>query len=608
MIFKFYYHKRTFFYILIPIFLVVLFSGCDDNLDIQNYFESEAIEFIPDFDENQTISTRATLKTTALNYVNQIFYFQVKDASNNPYNQGIYWIASGTKGILTPKYSYSAVKWFSKDEIHYFSGWTTPWLDEISMSTKDDGPELEIPDIVPLKFKDTDVNERDNRHNWIDTQGWNNGYNLEYFVGTKDSGPYIYKEMGAYVPILFHHLVSKIRIAKFYVLDNATGLTLTDVRGLMTIYGHPEEVDFLPNGNESDVYPHVDASKYIYDRNKGIKFFIEPNWGTTYNDDQYIYLYVAPELDFTKLSFKIELFRYDEEKEKWILYENYGQQGAFYGDFTGVNFTRNGSSLYEDENGGDETVLHAGECITLSMSLTSKGSPSVSGTVSTKWNDMSEAYQYREPGIYTDQDASDFFSTHYSNNSTSNPQEDRDLYDVYGCGYTDDNPSDPNYDKHWGIIKLYTDITRSYNDLYLDENYIIDGMGHTIEVGTRTSIDLGHLRNVYIHSKKSATSNSPDEYEYLIYIDDKGYIWNVDPETLIKTPAMYEVTMGEDNSGNTIVESKQSWLDTRHQLRGFVYGQTPYPDIINQYRLDLTTGRVTTQWWSTTNNDFYYGD
>ena len=72
------------------------------------------------------------------------------------------------------------------------------------------------------------------------------------------------------------------------------------------------------------------------------------------------------------------------------------------------------------------------------------------------------------------------------------------------------------------------------SDLYMDDGYILDGRGHTVNVGS-TYIYVGNVRDLYIRFY-SYNSTSKIYTEYVVYIDKMGNIWNVNPETYEMIP------------------------------------------------------------------------
>lgn len=400
---------------------------------------------------------------------------------------------------------------------------------------------------------------------------WKNGEVLERLVGTCN-GPLTYNANGIYVPLQFRHLVSKIMLSSFLLTDNSTGTPRADLKGYITFYGLPKEVILYTNPVDAEGHPkapYVDVEggmgNWDYDQTQGVRYAItnsaraysweyssSPWWRyyfsggyssdsptsssyTQYRDAWYI----CPEVDFDKITFKIELYEYSDGK--WIPSTTHGKHGAYYGDFKNVTFSRNGSG-YDDDKLADGTrpdlkTLHAGEYMELTIRMTEKGNPVVKSEIS-DWPDAvaRTGSSHIHPGIYDLSELKNMSDIMKSKNEQGESQ----FYDFYGDGTTDkDDPKEDYwpYDPPKKVIELYDDIgsaesgtssnTKMNEGIYVDDDYILDGNGHTINC-TSSSMSIGNVRDVYLRYYSSPN-------EYIIYIDKEGYVWTVDPATYERT-------------------------------------------------------------------------
>ena len=268
--------------------------------------------------------------------------------------------------------------------------------------------------------------------------------------------------------------------------------------------------------------------------------------------------FICPEVDLSKLSFKLELYEYDTTNG-WRKSNKYGENGAFYGDFSNIQITRTPGTNYD--LGDDETVLHAGEYLILGFNISTKGNPSIMGSI-VDWNNATQergASNFKEDGIYSIVEAQDFCSTMNSGDS--------DLIDeyfgIYGSGErTSDNPIDPFFEDDLGIFKLYEDLgytgtgqgtttgnAAKMGNLYVADGYILDGMGHMVNMST-SAPKIGPCRDIYLRYYSASYSTSTGEYfyyEYIVYIDNKGEVWQVDPVTYEQTDTGYNIKDAKSN-------------------------------------------------------------
>ena len=79
--------------------------------------------------------------------------------------------------------------------------------------------------------------------------------------------------------------------------------------------------------------------------------------------------------------------------------------------------------------------------------------------------------------------------------------------------------------------------TTKVGNLNTGDDYLLEGNGHTINVNS-TSLSVGHVRNVYLrlYYYTSSSISGSIYYEYIVYIDNNGDVWIVDPVTFEETP------------------------------------------------------------------------
>ena len=539
--------------ILFSIILIGLLFSCDDNMaDTLNDF-SEEVTFRATVGEGETVTTREREISGVydinandnVGYKDIDFYMYIDEITTGKKDFSVYWVPSGYTGILTPKDNNKSVNWFSRNNSHNFYSWTLPWDEKYA-------PKLEtIGDPITINFKDTYISDfTSSSAKDFPEESWGNGINLEKFVGAVN-GPLEYQNNGKYVKLQFRHLVSKIFLKSFIITDNANATSSLYLKGNITIYGLPKTATFYPvpkgNSDGSSKAPYVSMPEdFDYPQYEGVTFALTNEYrtyyweGPTYNPGNGYYdcWYICPEVDLSKLSFKIEIWEYNTTTKYWQISTKHGNHGAFYGDFKSIELTRNDKN-YDNVSGNDKTILHAGEYLILSMNLYSKGNPSVKGSI-VSWNyGTSEgqaarnAYQHVKSGIYSIEELNDF----YSIMSSGDEDNIKEGWDLYGSGEYTEDKDNLHDQKELGIIRIYDDITGYTSGLSIDDDYILDGMGHMITLTSSTSYNKyeinGHIRDVYI--------KHPSGGGYLIYIDPEGNIYKVDETTMQETFTEYNV-------------------------------------------------------------------
>lgn len=553
-------------------FLSVFQAGCsmDETLEFKTQEDSEII-FSGVVGGPESLQTRANnnVYDITTQFYNCNFYIHESGFDlheNDKKNFSVYNIPSGYQGSLQAASGRDNLNWFSRTGDHCFRSWTMSWKDDYE-------PTLEnSEEPVVVLFPGSHINETTNSSASIWTEdSWRNGECLEQFVGGM-KGPIDYASNGQYVELRFRHLVSKVFLKAFAVVDNESGTSTTGLKGLITIYGLPPSATFYPASSDEsgkELAPYVSIPEdWDYDPSNETTFAITNRsnyyyWeGNTTQSSARQFIdcfYFPPEIDFSRLSFKIEIYEY-VANEGWRLSTSHGNHGAYFGDFKRVKFSRttNGSNY---DQGNDATILHAGEYLALSINLYEKGTPAVKGSIYS-WSGWSErdASQHMEDGIFSIEEAKEFSELMSSSNLTEEKKQRRDeFFKTHGAGTTADDPEGyPEYKEEKKIIKLYEDIgseaatngssdTKMYSPFYVADDYILDGQGHTINCNS-ASMQIGPMRDVYLRYYSYSTTTNPYTYtEYIVYIDKMGNVYLVDPETYEETPTGQNVNDAKKN-------------------------------------------------------------
>lgn len=590
---------------------LVVLAGCNiDDMDGHAVSQPETDEvkfnnaFVGSNDEVETRAQTSVYDLRNTEYGGCDFYMYVsgkKDkTADGPGSDYLTWstyeVPSGYQGTLIPRPDADGkrdyLKWHARNTDHYFWGWSMKRTMYDFKLPESDG---DIPPTkIPIEFKGSTMDETNSSASWLtntaENPRWRNGEDLERMIGTV-AGPRMFNQDGMYVPLQFRHMVSKIFTNQIYLANNQTGESKV-VKGTITIYGMPQEayIHATPiNADGSARMPYIGkengSTEWDYDQTKGVTYVINNTYKSFSGDQSSYYYYncwyICPELDFSKLSFKIEVYEY--KNNQWILSTDIGKYGAYYGDFKNVKFTRSKTESGYDApvdsegNNTDLTTLHAGEYMILTITLSSNGNPSVQGTIAS-WGSSPvdrTGNSHVEQGIYGLEQVNEMNSIMGSTTNTDEQQRKRDeFFELYGSGRTtkdDDKDVYPDYKDKNGdsrdlnIFELYDDIgadgyycynpsTHSHSvnsneklktGISPGDGYILDGKGHTINVYTsepsskpRTTVTIGPgtVRDVYLRLYYYQDSSSPyTYYEYIVYIDKNGDVWTVDPETFEET-------------------------------------------------------------------------
>lgn len=526
--------------------------GNNSNKDLEIFFTAQSF-----FDGKDMTRANNDLTDLTSDKYNSNFhiFINAKDATGETLTRSsAYQIPSGFGGTLIPAPEEPTLSWLSREGDHNIWSWTLPWDPGYKIEKNDDN----LVDDITFEFKDTFIWETTNTtaSSWNENS-WKNGACLEQFVGAT-FGPDNYGNAGQFVPLNFRHLVSKILIGSFAIVDNSTAVS-TSARGNITIYGLPKDVKLhttpLSDPDESGIrYPVRPYISMTKPSDEGVTYAITYSYLLLSNDAGtqiqnpfattnprnrfYDCWYICPEVDLSVLSFKIEIYEAstvtledDTKIVEWKLSKKYGQNGAFYGDFKNIQLSRTPNNKYDE--GNDNTILHAGEYLVLGINLTTNGNPGIRGTIFS-WDNPTQdrgASTHDRPGLYTQNDLKDFSSAMKSGD------EDRmtEYFEVFGSGERTDDGK--------GIFKLYEDVG-SVSEIYVDDDYMLDGMGHTI-TGSSSSITVSpNIRDVYFQYSYGSTSVGSGQttyYYFVIYIDNDGNIWKVNPDTYERNATEYNI-------------------------------------------------------------------
>lgn len=514
--------------------------------------------------EETGLETRANTQVVDLliSRYNCDFYIYEKGFDNFQQEKSdfsIYKIPSGTSGTLGPKdENMKVLNWFSRGYKHDIWAWTNPFDSEYSPTVEEAQENLRV------DFQGSPISEYNNSNRtWVDGS-WENGSKLEQLIGAH-AGPMTYNSNGTYVPLQFQHLVSKVFLYTFRLTDNVNNTTINSLKGNFIIYGLPETATLYTcptdmNGVSQSPYVAFDKN-WDYDQNQSVTYAVTRASNTHYWDDgsytsKYLDCwYFPPEVDFSKLSFKIEIWEYNNTSKQWEISTTHGNHGSYYGDFKNVTFKRTPGDKYDNPKGGDQTILHAGEYLVLNIDVYEKGNPAIRGSIF-DWNNYNrEASDHIQNGIYSFQDYREFNAAMRSGDKNIFDE----FYEVFGNGTTADDPEGeyPKYDSELGIFRLYEDIgdnsdyyrdeDRKASDLKVADGYILDGMGHIVNV-TSPDIYIGNVRDVYLRYYWRNTDVFPNvDYEWIVYIDKMGQVWTVDPKTWVEKRTNYNVNNMKKN-------------------------------------------------------------
>ena len=488
---------------LFAILVAIMFAACQADTDKDSFkMLADQVEFNAYINESSEIRTRTlSFKDIASNPFDMDFYIQLccdeNEVGASSFTEiGTYVVPSGFEGRLAAKENQKPLMWKDLTSPHTFYAWNIPWNEESTVYDKNDkyapSETDKIDNGIQIKFYNS--SEKDG----YDT--YKNNAIYENFIGAKSEAPYSYKEHGKYVDLTFHHLVSKIRIGSFILIE-ASGAIQKDLSADLTFVGMPTEATFYPHPR-GDGRPCVEQKEPS--ENNGVTFYIN-------NETPEDVFYVCPEIDFSKIDFKVKI--------NDIHYADYD---TYYGTFDDVEFVRQPGTDYDQEN--DEKILHAGEMMTLNIVLIPGIGPGLSIFID-KWNteQWRESQYHTKPGIYSDAEVKELIDLFY-NQKTYDYDGIKEvierLFEMYGVDeITEDGKM---------VFQLFENVIYDSNILPIWKDCILDGMGHTITMKTNSNntsyvtgpyFNIGPVRDVYLTDGTNT-----------IYIDKQGYVWIADPD------------------------------------------------------------------------------
>lgn len=495
------------------ILLLAALCACQNEF-IPNENESPGvIEFGARVRQNAQVSSRAEGLDSV--YIttdpfNMDFYIQLNcdDGPEPKVEYGTYVIPSGYEGQLSPKLGTEELNWHDLTSEHVFYAWNltwdpykstaedlVPWSDQIY-----NGSNPPSADPLLVRFYDS---EGENGY----SQYHNNSY-LENFVGAK-TVPFVYKKHGKYVDMTFYHLVSRINVANFILIET-DGAIQENLKANITFINMPTKATFYPHPAGGGRPCIKDP---IADENVGLTYYIINSPTPEVKD----IFYVCPEIDFSQIDYKIQLTS-----------DAYKEYDTYYGSFEHVEFVRNEGWGYDKADGSDAKVLHAGEEMTLNITLIPGKGPGLAVVISPWSTDKPTDSQYHTyPGIYTDAELNELRSLFLALMSTDDEvtlDKLKQLFDLYGV-----TKDDIKY------FMLYDNLTLTGNEANIFpvwKEYILDGLGHTITMkyntgnywntGNKPYFNTGPVRDIYFTDPSG---------QYTIYIDKDGYVWVTNKET-----------------------------------------------------------------------------
>ena len=476
------------------IFLTFSMASCQSEITGNDLdFSGEPIEFEGFVKETAQVRSRALDSV----YINSNdygldFYIQLycKSESGQLYRElGVYEVPSGYEGRLTSKDTGSPLNWHDLSSDHTFYAWTLPW-------NPDWDPSTEVPESFPITFQNSSGSDG--------YEEYSNNKILEKFIGAK-SGPYIYLNHGNYVDSTFFHLVSKIKIGTLSLIKT-DGSIEKHLKADVTFINMPTTATFYPVPSDSDRRPYVKPDDPNPD--DGITYYIAND---AVGSDVF---YICPEVNFRKLDFKIKLHNTE-----------YADYDTYFGTFADVEFVRESGNDYDIGDGKDNYTLHAGEMMTLNITLIPGIGPGMK-LIITDWSteEPNESQYHSHPGIYSDAELLDILNAFTSQRDYNVPPEYiESLFEMYG-------KLGPNGEKYF---PLFDNVTTSSNIFPVYKGYTIDGQGHTVFMSTNYGsnndfgssqryYNIGSCRNIYLADQNGNNS---------IYIDSDGYVWLYNAET-----------------------------------------------------------------------------
>ena len=514
----------------------LLAGGCRrDDGDIMPLPVDAPIAFGAAVYEGSAVQTRALVLNDIsrnpydIDFFVQLDYTDSKTGAPPEHSIKRYTVASSYESRLDALITGNRLNWKDATSDHTFYAWTLPWIEAEKEKSKY-ADEVEGESCWKMyydengkpKIKVTFHNSGDG----ADFNTYKNNAILETFIGAQ-IGPVNYRAQGTYVPLTFFHLVSQIRLGKLTVI-RSDGSRHEDLKANLTFFGMPTEAVFDPHPYEYIPNPHpaewindpenwnqagswsqrfhhpvVIGPEKGYEEDSEITFFIPESAEAGRPDDRF---YVCPEVDFAQLMYKVTITTKDAPEEGI----------EYYGDFRSVEFVRTNRDPY-DKGKEDDTVLHAGEMMTLDLTLRPGVGPGATITIQ-DWNDAqpTQSEHYAHPGIFTDHAAQEL--------ADAKAEDMKDLFDLYG--------ETENGEK---VFKIYENVTIEGSKFPVSEGYVVDGKGHTITMKS-SPVTVGAMRDVYLTDGQNT-----------VWIDAKGTVWTFNSSTKKFEKTAYSIS-GKNSS------------------------------------------------------------
>ena len=514
--------------------ILSVFVSCnEDPANSVSKFVPVTVDFSGKVADIDALRTR-TIDSTYIAYepFSMPFFIQMcttDENGNEVKTVSTYAVTSGYEGRLDAMYADKALEWKTLNQDHVFYAWNTEYWEKTEgtgVSTgegtePDDNGQEEISgsaDPVEIVFH--------NSPEGVDGYDkYTNNSIYENFIGAK-SESYKYSERGKYVELKFYHLVSKIKIGSFILIEPG-GAIQKDLQAEMTFIGIPTAATFYPHPQD-DGHPVVKVEQEV-DPDDGLTFFIGNK--ATVND----VFYICPEVNFSEIDYKITLNA-----------TNYQYRGTYYGTFQNVEFVRNHGTDYDGVN--DQTTLHAGEMMTLNITLIPGIGPGLKLIID-NWSTESynESRYQPYPGLYTASELMELID-YFASQKIYFPSENgweaveaqlQRFLELYGKTIDD---------QKWFLI--YDNITIDSNIFPIPYGFMLNGYGHTVFMKTNSSggihnghpyYNIGPARDIYLSDPNGNNT---------IYIDAEGFIWVTDETTgeLIKTENQLTDLVGNEKS------------------------------------------------------------
>ena len=522
-------------------------SGCRSNDNTEDLVAPYEILFSGKIADMGAVKTRLDTAYINSSLYDTNFYIQqiVETGSGENSEFGIYHVPSGYEGRLTSVNAENPLMWQDLTSDHLFYAWTLPWDENFSLNENNTQS-------IPVTF-----------YNSSDESGYNEHKNnqiMEQFLGTK-AGPYSYQNNGKYVDFTFKHLVSKIKIGTFQLIE-ASGAIQKNLKADITFIGMPSTGTFYPNPDNGDA-PYVEPG--MAEENSGLIFYIA-------NDTESDYFYICPEIDFRTINYQIKL-----RNEEYVN----GAIDIYYGTFDNVVFQRENGTDYDIGDGSDDTVLHAGEMMTINISLIPGIGPGLAVVID-KWSTEDydkddETLYHTHPGLYSDSEVKnvlDLFAGMNNDNFCSNLAEMERLFELYGQEIEEN-------DEILRMLVLYENVTVNSNIFPIYKEFILNGMGHVISMNTNYGnpggafgsnsnyFNIGPARDVYLSNPQGTVK---------LYIDADGFVWTYNADTNQYTQTQNQLTELDDNQKSYDIDATTGIVRKSNYFNnGLGENPTPFP-------------------------------